>query len=69
MNLFAIFVFALVVLGAILTTAEASYHKKHHIKHVWKAGKHGKHDYGHSYGKKMTGHSKRYQHMKHGKPN
>ncbi len=68
MNLFAIFAFAVVVLSAIFTTSEAyHHHKKLKIKHVWKAG-HGKHGYGHGYGhgKKLTGFSKRYQHMKHG---
>ena len=69
MKLFAIIVIVLVVLGAIFSTTDA-YHgkKKLKIKHVWK-----KHSYGHGYGKgkgygkKLVGHSKRYQHMKHGK--
>ncbi|KAI2808832.1 hypothetical protein BLOT_006781 [Blomia tropicalis] len=68
MNIFTFIMVALVVLGTIMSNyVSADYHKKHlSIKHKWK--KHGK-GYGKGYGggKKMTGYSKRHQHMKHGK--
>lgn len=67
MNFLAVFFAVLVTLGAILSTAIANdYHHKGplEIAHKWTKKGYGKGGYGG--GKKMSGHSKRYQHMKHG---
>jgi len=64
MKIFALLCIVLVVLGAIISTAEGYHKKKLKIKHVWKKGHKG-YGKGHGYGKKLVGYSKRYQVMKH----
>lgn len=74
MKLLVVLCTILVVLGTMLSSADAEEYKKPlEIKHEWKEykkyEKYDKKDYGHGqdYGKKLVGHSKRYQQMKHSK--
>lgn len=65
---FILIIAMLTVLSLMFINTEAYHHHGHHghklkIKHVWK--KHGHHGYGHGYGKKHVGHSKRYHKQKH----
>ena len=67
MKYFALFCIVLVVLGAMFSSADANEYKKPlEIKHVWTKHGYG-YGHGHDYGKKLVGHSQRYQHMKHSK--